>query len=161
MPPKIAVYDIEANGLELNNVSLVHCICCLPCDGDGISVKSFYDDLLKDGLDYLDSFDWIVAHNQIWYDLKVLNKIFGWTPKAKIIDTLLLSRLLNPDRPRPLGMTGKAGPHSLEAWAYRFGGEQKVQNEDWSVFTNNMLLRCESDVRINYRVYQELLNEAQ
>lgn len=155
---KIAIFDIEANGLELNEVTKVHCICVMGRESG--EMQSFYGPTTADGLDYLDTFDYIVAHNQIWYDLQVLKSIYGWVPKAKIIDTIILSRLLQPDRPRPIGMVGAVGPHSIEAWAYRLGGEKKVQHTDWQNFSNNMLLRCESDVRLNAEVYNELLREA-
>ena len=61
----------------------------------------------------LDRADKIVAHNLIGFDAPILNRL--WKTKIglmKAIDTLILSRLLNPSI---------EGGHSLDAWGKRLG----------------------------------------
>ena len=70
--------------------------------------------------------------------------------KGKVIDTMLISQFLFPERP---------GGHSLEAWGEKLGFP-KVEHEDWSVFTPEMLHRCDTDVTLTYLVYQALCKEA-
>ena len=105
----------------------------------------------------------IIGHNIIDYDLPLLEKLFGYTPNdtVQITDTLILSRLGNPDRLRPSQMARdgvKAGPHSLAAWGYRVG-VGKPEHEDWSTFSDDMLHRCREDVRINAKILPLLLTE--
>lgn len=150
------MYDIEANGLELHEVTKVWCICT----HDIVSKEEyqFGQDEIQSAVDYLGTANRLICHNEFWYDLPVLRKLYGFNYCGSVIDTLVLSRLASPDRIRPIGMLGKAGPHSLEAWGYRFG-DYKVQWEDWSKYDPVMLERCMSDVRINVRVYEELFKE--
>lgn len=99
---------------------------------------------------FLDRCESIVFHNGIFYDWFAFKQTLGYEYKGKLIDTLVMSRVLFPDRP---------GGHSVEAWAKRLGGEQKVENEDWSQFTENMLVRCRSDVNIQEQIYNQLQKE--
>lgn len=93
----------------------------------------------------------IIGHNIIKHDIPLFKKLYpGWEHKL-VLDTLVLSALLYPDR---------VGGHSIDAWGRRMGGEQKVKHEDWSVLTEDMILRCESDYRLNVKVLQRLLKEA-
>jgi DNA polymerase-1 len=104
--------------------------------------------------------DILVCHNEIEYDLPLFKKVYGWEPKPHqiVLDTLVFSRMMHPKRAVPYGMKSKA-PHSIEAWARRFD-KFKVENEDWSVYTDHMGVRCKSDVEINKLVLKELINEA-
>jgi len=79
-------------------------------------------------------------------------------------DTLVMSRLLNPDRERPKGLPQKVGPHSLKAWGYRLGiykGEYGEQDGAWDEFSQDMLDYCAQDVNVTEQVYRELLKEMQ
>lgn len=93
--------------------------------------------------------DLLVAHNGIAYDIPVIKKITGIAlDPHRCIDTLVLSRLGRPVRD---------GGHSLAAWAGRLGeAPDKVENEDWSVWTPHMQTRCEADVRITVHLYNRL-----
>jgi hypothetical protein len=73
-------------------------------------------------------------------------------------DTLILSRLLSPDRKSPPGWKGKPAPHSVEAWGMRFG-RPKPGHEDWSKFSPEMLHRCTEDTLITEMILYELLKE--
>jgi len=154
--PRI-VFDIEGDGLY-ETITTVWCICTR--DLDTGEERSYGPDQISDALDYLSTCSTLVGHNIIDFDLPALHLIHNWQPagQANIIDTLVLSRLANPDRRVPVGYTGKSGPHSLDCWGYRVGN-YKPEHEDWSQFSPEMLVRCQSDVMINTLVYSKLMEE--
>jgi DNA polymerase III alpha subunit (gram-positive type) len=120
---------------------------------DGVVTQYTPDDIGRfiDTLGNLRSDTIICCHNLIEYDLPLLEKIHGYRHRGKILDTLVFSRLLNPER---------VGRHGLGSWGERFG-RPKPTHEDWSVYSNDMLYRCSEDVEINYLVYQYLMKEAE
>jgi DNA polymerase-1 len=126
---------------------------------DGKTVK-FRPHQIREMLDYLDTVDVLIMHNGIRYDLPLLELLFNWRFKGKVVDTLLMSRLLKPKRQIPFNCPNKkVGPHSIEAWGYRVG-RGKPEHNDWEVFSEAMLHRCTEDVEILRLVYDELLKEA-
>lgn len=144
------VYDSESNGF-VYEATKVHVISTIPAINGDNTIRSFYGNTLEDGLSLLQDARVVVAHNEVKHDIPLFMKLYpGWEPPL-VLDTLILSALLYPDRP---------GGHSIEAWARRMGGEQKVAHEDWSTFSMEMLNRCESDTRLNKRVLHRLLKEA-
>jgi len=153
---KIASFDTEANGF-VHQATRVHCGVVKILDGP---VRKFRPTEIYDLLRYLESFDVLIAHNGIGYDFPLLKKLFNWTYKGKVVDTLIMSRLLNPKRLVPFNCANKkAGPHSLEAWGYRVG-RGKPEHDDWEVFSEEMLHRCTEDTEILELVYKALLEEA-
>ena len=101
--------DLETDGL-LDTVSTIW----LAITKDPITneVKTFSDhdeksEPLKDLTPYLDTFDSIITHNGIAYDLPVMLKLLNWKPKAdvKLVDTMIISQLNNFKR---------EGKHSLK-----------------------------------------------
>lgn len=155
------VFDMEwAGGIELHQVQFIHCICTQNLDTK--ETKDFSPHQIAEACNYLQSASELIGHNIIWADIPVLKKIAGFSFTGRIVDTLILSRLSNPDRPRPWGLPGKVGPHSVEAWGYRFGqGYEKIQNESWALFTPQMFERCKRDVATTTRMYEELYKELQ
>lgn len=160
------VFDTESDALK-ENATVVHVISVCDLDGPAGHIESYSDTplpgvvgTLQDGLDRLSEADELVGHNIINSDFPILKRICNWEPKpdVKIFDTLVVSRALNPDRPKPPGITGKTGPHSLEAWGYR-AGKIKPAHESWDLFDPAMLRRNRSDVEINYGVYYSLIAE--
>lgn len=157
---KVRVFDIEADGLELDDVNTVHCVVVKDILTDEfISYPEDYGSI-GEILDYLGDSDVLIGHNIIHYDLPVLDRLYGFKYDGTIIDTLVVSRLLNPDRKRPLGYTGRDGAHSLGAWGYRLG-KKKPEHEDWETYSPEMLHRCKEDVLINEQLYYTLLGEAE
>ena len=103
--------------------------------------------------------DRVIGHNLIDYDYPVLEKLLNVElDYDKIFDTLVVSRLLDPDRRKPSGYTGKGGPHSLEAWGYRVG-KAKPDHDTWDVFDTAMLRRNRGDLEVNNIVYSVLKSE--
>lgn len=80
---------------------------------------------------------------------------------CKLMDTMLISQLLNPDRKAPpqafaIGR-GNVGAHSIEAHGIRIG-RYKPENEDWSVLTDHMVHRCSEDTYIGKDMFFWLMN---
>jgi hypothetical protein len=152
----IGLFDLEANGF-LRQATKVHCGVVKMKGGN---VKQFRPNEVQQLLAYLDTFDVLIAHNGIGYDFPLLKKLYGWTFKGKIVDTLIMSRLLNPKRIVPFNCPNKkCGPHSIEAWGYRVG-RGKPEHNDWENFSEDMLHRCTEDTEILELVYDELMLEA-
>ena len=126
------------------------------------------------------NYDGLVCHNQLHYDLPMLKKFIGleydFSPmhvnghRIQIIDTLVDSRWLYPDRPVPRGcpsaiknpVTGKldkVGPHGLMAWTYRTSGSKPVvhdwRNQPLAVYIE----RCIEDAKNNLLVFNWLNRE--
>lgn len=63
--------------------------------------------------EYLGSFDEVIAHNGIGFDVPTLNKLWGCDVlPERTVDTLIMSQLLEPSRPQG---------HSLAAWGEALG----------------------------------------
>lgn len=154
-----AVFDTEGDDLE-PNATRMWCVSIQDMDATEESIESFdvKQDNLQEGLDRLNEFDEIMGHFIIGHDLPMLKRLYNWEPRdgVKLIDTLVLSRLSNPDRKRPYRYEGKSGPHSLDCWGYRVC-RAKPSHEDWSTFSPAMLRRNREDVGIN-RLTKHLLD---
>jgi DNA polymerase-1 len=121
-------------------------------------ITKFRPHQMKEMLVFMDSIDVLVMHNGIGYDWPLLKKLYGYTYNGKKVDTLVMSRLLNPKRQVPFVCPNKKSPHSIESWGYRVG-RGKPDHNDWENFSEEMLHRCTEDVEILELVYEELLKE--
>lgn len=144
------IFDLESNGLY--DDPLTDTIWCIVTkDTDTGFINTYYKDRIHKGIKALEYADELVGHNVIDFDLRLIKKLYpDFSPKAKIIDTMILSQLLNPDR---------VGGHSLGKYGELLG-HPKPEHEDWSVFSPEMLHRCTEDVEINHKVYDMLMEEA-
>jgi len=129
---KIAVSDIETNTLVGSDKLWL-------CGGKDLKTGEVYkfekcheDPVAKAAaIEWYKSLDYIVGHNFVQFDGPELNRLLGARvidPK-KIIDTLLISRMIHYNIPAPKG-TSK--PHSLKAWGIRLG----VHKGDFNDFEN-------------------------
>lgn len=110
--------------------------------------------------------DTVVGHNLIGFDAQVLNRC--WRTNLtwkKLTDTLVMSRLLNPDID---------GGHSLEAWGKRLGrkksdyqriywrlkGKREYDSKDLSHWNNPniplMMAYCRRDVKVLVELYRHI-----
>jgi DNA polymerase I-like protein with 3'-5' exonuclease and polymerase domains len=167
----ILVFDTESDGFR-DEATKLHCICLKDISTMALGApesvcERFYTphpDLpsssIENGLQRLSEASLLIGQNIIGHDLPLLKRLYGWVPTTgtRVFDTQTVSRLLNPDRTKPSGYSGKGGPNSLECWGFRLG-RWKVVHEEWSTFSRDMLFRCSEDVEINYLVYLELLKE--
>lgn len=141
------VFDTENNGLYDEATTMW---CMVAKDIDTGEVYKYGPDEIDSGINHLRHSNELIGHNIIGYDLPVIIKLYGVNLSDKVLwDTLVISRLLNPDRP---------GGHSLDAWGKRVG-KYKQYHDDWSKYSDEMMERCASDVEINHLVYLELLEE--
>ena len=127
MPTRL-LFDIETDGL-LESATKVHCAAVINvdtgehCDYQRLGIPQF--------LHELEMADTLIGHNIQRFDLPVLAKLYGFSPRAKILDTFIIAKLIHPDvaeTDRELIIRGKmpagneyAGKHSLAAWGYRLG----------------------------------------
>lgn len=162
------VFDLEADGL-LDSVTTVHC-GVFECVKTG-DVKKFRPHQIQDMLKFMDTQSILIGHNVLSYDFLVLEKLYGYKFKGKKIDTVIMSRLLYPNRmlPKQLvddyrakraelpdGMKLRTpGPHSVASWGYTLG-LGKVDYDDWDTFDEEMMHRCATDVRIQVLIFKRL-----
>jgi hypothetical protein len=157
---RICVGDLEADGL-LDTATQVWCGVFKDVDTGEVFKFSPLSDgkYIERMLSFLDSIDVLIMHNGIGYDWPLLYKLYKYEFAGKKIDTLIMSRLLNPKRLVPFNCPNKAiGPHSVEAWGYRVG-RGKPEHEDWSQFSKEMLHRCSEDVEIQCLIFDSLKKE--
>jgi DNA polymerase-1 len=141
---KQVVFDIEADGLKPTQVW-----CIVAKDVQTGEVFKFYGDTLLGFNELVKGYDEVIGHNIIGYDIPVLKRLLKTDfSHCKITDTLVLSRLANPQR----------GGHSLDDWGTLLGNK-KGSHEDWSAFSMDMLDYCVQDVSVNELVYLQLKRE--
>lgn len=163
---KILLFDIEANGF-LQTVSTIHCLVIK--DLTSGLVESFNNTTsnapVKVGIQKLLEADLIVAHNGIKYDIPVMEKLYGVTfTKDKVVDTLVLSRLIYADlsemdtalmaAKRIEGRHFKS--HSLEAWGRRLGEHKADYQGGWEEWSQEMEDYCVQDVHTLEALYRYL-----
>jgi len=156
------VFDIETNGIDFtkgDHVEQAHTVWCIYTKDVDTGREKYWakDDgpfqyeLLQLCIQYLEQADELIGHNIIEFDIPVLGNLFNFRPRGRLTDTLVLSRLLNPDRD---------GGHSLESWGERFNFS-KSEFSDFSRYSEELLGRCRQDVLLNERVYKTLSVEAE
>ena len=167
------MFDLESNGL-LNNASRIHCMALHYCDTD--TTEAYNDERISKDAKYLpmgnrsittaitslETADTVVGHNIIGFDIPALSKLYNFfSTSARVIDTLLLSRLYHPNiydidhkhkwRHMPLQLYGR---HSLESYGYRLG-EYKGdfgKTSDWSEWSQEMEDYCAQDVEVTKKL---------
>ena len=194
---KRLVVDIEASNLlanmldfsslpyKMNSEASLWCVVIRDVDTDEvISLSSpLGNTITKDQMkEAFEGCTEVIAHNGIKFDFIALDlfgvldyevgylgkpdKLFG--KEVKVTDTLIRSRLFNPDR---------YGGHSLEAWGKRLGNfkddfrQQSIdagliaanapKGEEFRQYSDIMLSYCQQDTLVTKLVYLELEKEFQ
>lgn len=165
MEQRIVVLDIETNMSEKNRIIWM----CVTKDLITKEIKIWNQ---ANGLwEYLKDFTKIVMHNGISFDAYLLNRL--WKTKislTKVIDTLVISRLLNPSRENghslgawgkilTLGRNEETGKMDYPAlWEESRGRKQEYQGEcfDYPVM-HIMTDYCVQDVNLTERLYYHLI----
>jgi len=95
----------------------------------------------------------LIGHNVLGFDFPMLKKVYDYDlPRSCVVhDTLIMSQVLNYRR---FGSDG----HSMEAWG-KFLEQPKMQHEDWTQYSPEMKERCMSDVDLNIKMYDVLVDE--
>ena len=146
MTMRSLVFDIETDDLKATKVW-----CIVAQDLDSNELFRFAPHQLESGLGLLQSADRLIGHNIIGFDIPIIENLLGVDLSTKkLVDTLVLSRLLNPVR---------EGGHSLEMWGYRLD-YTKTEFDDYARYSPEMLKYCVRDVQLNTMVYYKLREEA-
>lgn len=125
-----------------------------------------FDDVKYTRLNISDWKEWVkgckrlIGHNIIDFDMLALRLALGMDytiypdtvdgRECAIEDTLVMSRLLNPDR---------FGGHGVESWGKRLGVEKIDYQGGWEEFTPDMLYYCFRDVEVNVLIWEALKRE--
>ncbi|WP_422023412.1 DNA polymerase [Pyruvatibacter mobilis] len=187
------IVDLESDGL-LDQLTTIHSLviknidkgfvfsCCddpdyQPSDSEDGTVVRKLD--VESGVEYLMELDddsEIIGHNIQRFDIPAIQKVYPWfKPHARVVDTLVLSRLVFSDVKGQLDFALREkgqlpgylmGAHSLESWGLRLGfhkddykAKAKAAGRDpWSAWWPTMQEYCERDVEVTHRLYQYLLN---
>jgi len=158
------VFDIETNGL-LDTITTIHCLVTL--DVDSGHLESYGPNDIDAGVKQLQDSDELIGHNVIKFDLPAITKLFPWfTPRGKVTDTLVLSRLIYSDikSEKQDGLrlaTGQItkdayGSHSLDAWGQRVGLHKLKYEGGWEEWTPEMQVYCEHDARVTLALWKFL-----
>ena len=164
------VYDIEADNLYIYS-SKIWILHAISLDGTREFTLFPYEmekqDAKRKFLEWHNSFgpDAIVSSfNGIGFDHWVLWKYLDipfhigkggkdWLDReipVKIIDLLLLSQMIDPDRPS----------HSLASYGEQFG-DPKIEFDAFHQYSDEMLTYCKQDVKLTLKVFNYLVNKLQ
>jgi len=143
---KQIILDIEANGLRPDTIW-----CIVAKEVEYGTTNVFIGEDIFEFADWvrLNGITHICGHNIIGYDLPVLERLTGFKWEKAVQDTLVMSRLANPNR--------EAG-HSLESWGNRLGFP-KGGHSEWGEFSWEMVDYCKRDVELTEKVYETLSKE--
>lgn len=152
---RIVVSDIETE-------SISNCEKLWLCGGKDLSTGEVtrFDNCHEDPVAKAEAIKWyeaadlIVGHNFLQFDAVQLNRLLK--PKLinpkKIIDTLLVSRLMDYDMQIP---KGAKSAHSLQAWGIRLG-EYKGDFHDFSQYSEKMVEYWYQDIQTSTSLYEHL-----
>jgi DNA polymerase-1 len=149
-------FDLETDGF-LEHVTQIHCVC--------INGDLYVGDGIPNALQRLADADVICGHNVIKYDIPVIQKLVpGWRTKARVVDTLVLSRLIRPevgDHDDKLIKQHRfpakyRGLHKLEAWGYRLGVLKDEYDGGWESYNDTMGAYCVQDVVVTKSLFEHL-----
>tara|TARA_R110000851_G_scaffold93230_3_gene203151 strand:+ start:3517 stop:5229 length:1713 start_codon:yes stop_codon:yes gene_type:complete len=133
------IWDVETNGLKPTQI---WCLCAIKGDKMytlSAPTKEMVEELFTDVTVH-------IGHNLIGYDIPVVERLLDVTITGHVTDTLILSRLYNPQL---------EGGHSLHAWGERLKFP-KGDYHDWTTLTPQMVAYCQQDVKLTQLVYQQL-----
>ena len=142
---KSLVFDIETDGLRSTKI---YCMSVLNTETE--EQFNFPPSKIEEGIQLLESADKLIGHNIIGFDIPEIKRLHGVNLMSKkIIDTLVLSRLFNPIR----------ASHGLKAWGDTLNFP-KMEFDNYTRYSDDMMKYCAQDVLLNYKVYQALKSES-
>jgi len=173
---KTVIYDIETTAIERDLQGLVKRIWAVGLkviDGDTIYPTQVFSAYHTTGTDgslvhakkIIQSADVLVGFNSISFDDVVLRT--HWNIEIPTsLDLMILAKLMftkdelfaiDAELQLPKELWGS---YSLKAFALRMGGQEKIEFEDWTKLSAEMLTYCKGDVDVTYDFYRFLLHHA-
>ena len=157
------IFDIETDGLY-DQATKTFCIVIY--DVTRAETFAYGPDRIDDAIAHLATADVLIGHNIIFYDLPVLQKLHSFVAKARIIDTLICTRIIWPKEKLydldieqyPNVPTKRRGIASLEAWGWRLA-DNKIDFKDFSEYSEEMLTYCKQDVQVTLKLYKHIVKE--
>ena len=157
------VFDIETDGLY-DKVTQVFCIVIY--DINRKETFTYGPDCINDALAHLATGDVLIGHNVIFYDVPVLQKLHSFNCKARILDTLICTRLIWPKEKLydldtqlyPEVPKKYYGGASLKAWGYRLSSN-KLEFKDFSEYSEEMLVYCKQDVSVTTKLWEHISDQ--
>lgn len=158
---KACVLDIEGNSLnevtvEKKGKAIPECTriwCVATKDCDNSQPRLWTEESFGELKQYLKQFDILVGHNIYGYDFPVLTRLLEIQEPTLIVDTLVVSRLMYPDRnEHPLG------GNSLECWGKHLQYPKSEYTGGWSEYTDAMGQYCLNDVMLGDLIYKNQIN---
>lgn len=150
---RTCVFDIEGN--SLNHVIVdkkgsarpecnkVWCVATKELNGEA-KLWTDMDAVVR----YLNTFDVLVGHNALSYDFPVMRKLYNLQKPKLIVDTVVVSRLMYPDRE-----SHPFGSNSLEDWGRHLGFPKIDYKGGWDNYSEEMGKYCVNDVILGERIY--------
>lgn len=171
------LYDVETDGL-LKTLTRVHLLVIQDADTKEITVYRQNDEMntIEDGVRRLMDADVIGGHNILRFDELALKKCYPWyAPKGRIVDTLVLVRVLHANiKERDFALNRRGvlpgqliGSHSLDSWGYRLGlskGDYSKKMvamglDPWASWNQEMEDYCIRDVEITAILWAGLMKD--
>lgn len=157
------IFDIETDGLY-DQATKTFCIVIY--DVTRAETFAYGPDRIDDAIAHLATADVLIGHNIIFYDLPVLQKLHSFVAKARIIDTLICTRIIWPKEKLydldieqyPNVPIKRRGIASLEAWGWRLA-DNKIDFKDFSEYSEEMLTYCKQDVQVTLKLYKHIVKE--
>jgi hypothetical protein len=154
------IFDLESDGLY-DDVTKVYCLVIY--DIHSRRTFSYGPDSIDDALSHLAKAACLIGHNIIFYDLPVLKKLYSIDFSARVVDTLICSRLIWPkeilydndcEQHQEVPQNLKGG-NSLKAWGYRLS-DHKIEFTDFTEYSQEMLDYCVQDVRVTEKLWTHI-----
>lgn len=167
----IAYFDIETEAIPSTgskDIRIIHAIGVRLNDGPVMKYTRYYiggsDGSLREAVRILNEADLIVSFNGIAFDVPVIEKVLNCKLTAPHLDLILVAKLMfTKDEllaidPKLIEDKGLWGKFSLKAFGIRMGGKNvKLEYEDWSRLTAEMLTYMEADVDVTADIYHHLV----
>ena len=155
------VFDIEADGLNhltinrkgqtVPGASKVHLLVLRDIDNPEVAFvyrNNPNEDTIQQGWDKLKAADAVIGHNIIGYDLPVLRRLYGGEVQGRVVDTLVMARLLWPDR-----KNHPYGGNSLAALGNHLGCYKGDYDGGWDQWSQEMEEYCVQDTLVSYKLF--------
>jgi hypothetical protein len=157
------VFDLESDGLY-DKVTKIHCIVIY--DITGQQTFTYGPDRIIDAIAHLATADVLIGHNVCFYDCPVLQKLHSFDCKARIIDTLICTRLIWPKEKLyeldieqyPQVPENLRGSASLKTWGWRLA-DHKIDFKDFSEYSQAMLDYCVQDVAVTTKLWSHIVKQ--